>query len=432
FYPSAGNLRLTRFDGPDVYSWKVLVQKASPHYRPGDWNALKVRIIDRNNIKCYVNDHLVADLTDAQLPGGRLGLAKFRDTRAEFKQFQVENQIPTSRLSPDVVKRITKSIEAMPPQSPPKPELVDKLAADGRAGVAALRERAQQLEQQAVKLRELAAAVHQKQTLTELSRLFRAKESEIDLLHAALLVAKLDNDELDVDAYRQEVDRMAKKIAAGLAKKADDKAKLAALNKFLFSERGFHGSRTDYYHKSNSYINEVIDDREGLPITLSVLYMEMARRIGLKVVGVSLPGHFVVRHVPAKGEPQLIDVFEGGKFLSRQEAEQRAVAYTGEPFDAKSLAAATKQAIVLRMLTNLEGLARRDRDGPAMLRYVDAKVTIAPDLAGERWLRALLRYQAGQRQGAMEDADWLLEHRPKGIELNRVIEFRQMLNRREK
>src|SRR5205085_3981371 len=95
------------------------------------------------------------------------------------------------------------------------------------------------------------------------------------------------------------------------------------LNKFLFGKGGFHGSRADYYHRSNSYLNEVIDDREGLPITLSVLYLELARRIGLKAEGVGLPGHFVVRHLPAKGEPQLIDVFDGGKPLSRQDAEKK-------------------------------------------------------------------------------------------------------------
>src|SRR5204862_4517779 len=98
-------------------------------------------------------------------------------------------------------------------------------------------------------------------------------------------------------------------------------AKLAALNEYLFVGNGFHGSRTDYYHKANSFLSRVIDDREGLPITLSVLYIELAQRLGLKIEGVGLPAHFVVRHVPANGEPQLIDVFEGAKPLSRDEAE---------------------------------------------------------------------------------------------------------------
>src|SRR5205823_14916082 len=93
----------------------------------------------------------------------------------------------------------------------------------------------------------------------------------------ALLLAKLDNEELDPSAYRKEVERMARDLSAQLSKDADEKAKLTALNQYLFKERGFHGSRTDYYSRSNSYLNEVIDDREGLPITLSVLYLEVAR-----------------------------------------------------------------------------------------------------------------------------------------------------------
>src|SRR5581483_1333230 len=223
-----------------------------------------------------------------------------------------------------------------------------------------LRERARLLEQQAARLRELAAAVHQKRVLGELTKVLAGKEDDIDLLHAALLIAKLDNDELDVDLYRRDVDRMAQG--------AGDAARLEALRKYLFEERGFHGSRGDYYNRSNSYLNEVIDDREGLPITLSVLYLELARRLGVKVVGVGLPGHFVVKHVPAKGEPRLIDVYDGAKPLSREEAAKKVEAITGEPLRDEHLAAVTKRAIIVRMLHNLLGVARSERDGKAMLR----------------------------------------------------------------
>jgi len=155
------------------------------------------------------------------------------------------------------------------PDAPPKPELVEALQADGADGAAVLREQARRLEQQATRLRELAVAVHQKRVQTELAKLLRGKEDAIDLVHAALLIALLDNDDLDVHAYRKEVERMARELAATFPRDADEKAKLAALNKYLFAERGFHGSRSDYYQRSNSYLNAVIDDREGIPITLS-------------------------------------------------------------------------------------------------------------------------------------------------------------------
>ena len=107
----------------------------------------------------------------------------------------------------------------------------------------------------------------------------------------------------------------------------------------------------------------MIDDREGLPITLSVLYIELARRLGLKIVGVGLPGHFVVRHVPAKGEAQLIDVYEGGKVLtaSRGGASKCATS-PGRPLAGSDLAPVAKRAIIVRMLHNLLGVARGERD----------------------------------------------------------------------
>jgi regulator of sirC expression with transglutaminase-like and TPR domain len=298
--------------------------------------------------------------------------------------------------------------------------------------VTVLRDRARLLEQQAAQLRELAVAVHQKRVQAELVKLLTGKEEDIDLLRAGLLVARLDNDEVDVDAYCKEVERMGKDLAGRLPKGADDKAKLAELNKYFFTVRGFHGSRHDYYHRSNSYLNEVIDDREGLPITLSVLYVELAHRIGLNVVGVALPGHFIVKYVPAKGDDELIDVFEGGTPLSRAEAAKRVEALTEETLRDEHLAAAPKRAIVVRMLQNLMGLADRDHDAEGMLRYLDAIVAIAPDAAEERWSRAVLRFKMGRRDEALQDTDYLLEHGPKGLDRERVLEFRKLLDRPER
>jgi regulator of sirC expression with transglutaminase-like and TPR domain len=294
-----------------------------------------------------------------------------------------------------------------------------------------LRERARLLEQQAAQLRQLAQAVHQKRVQAELVKLLAGKEEDIDLARAALLLARLDNDEVDVDAYLREIDRLAKEAGAGLPKDADDKARLEALNKYLFKERGFHGSRGDYYHRSNSYLNEVIDDREGLPITLSVLYMELGRRLGLKIVGVGLPGHFVVKHVPAKGEDQLIDVYDGGKFLTREDAAKIVRLAGRTTLKDEHLTPATKKAVVVRMVQNLMGLATRDADEAAMLRYLDLSLALAPDSGPERWMRAVLRFRGGQNRAAREDVDWLLEHEPAGVDREEVLELRKRLTRPE-
>jgi serine protease Do len=431
FYPTSAKLRLTRFDGPDVFSWKVLRELRSEFYLPGEWNVLKVRI-EKDRMRCYVNDHLVVESTDTSLAGGTVGLAMFRDTHAEFKRFQVAREIAPSRLPQDVVARIRKKVAKLPADQGVKPELVDSLIPDAPASLTVLRDRAAQLEKEAAQLRKLALAVHQKRVLADLARVLAGKEEDIDLLHAALLIAKLDNEELDIEAYRKEVERMARTVAAGLPGKADAAAKLAALDRYLFTDRGFHGSRMDYYTRANSYLNEVIDDREGLPITLSVLYIELSRRLGLNVAGVGLPGHFIVKYLPLKGEGQLVDVYDGGKRLSRDDAAQIVRRIGDQPLLPKHLAAVPKKAIIVRMLHNLLNVARGERDGESMLRYLDAIVAIAPTSAEERVARAVLRVQAGDRRGALEDADWLLEHQPEGIDLNRVRELREFLMQPER
>ncbi len=422
FYPTGGKLRLTRFDGPDVFTWKILKDEASPHYNPGEWNTLKVRL-EKGRIRCYVNDKLAIESDDAELTAGKVGVAKFRDTNAEFKQFRVGKALPSLTPSADVMARVQKAVE----KTPTGPDAIAKLTPEGSSGLSALREQARLLEQQAVQLRQLAHSVHQQAVLNDLLKAQTGKEDEIDLLRAALLIARLDNEEVDVEHYRGEVERMAKKIAASLPKDADDRAKLAALNRFLFTERGFHGSRGDYYHRSNSYLSEVIDDREGLPITLSVLYTEMARRLGLRAVGVGLPGHFVVRVHPAKGEPELIDVFDGGKVLTKEEAAKKVESITGRALKDADLVAVSKRAILVRMLHNLLRVAGAENDVPGSLRYLDAILTLAPDSVEERGMRAGLRYKSGDNAGALKDVDWLLEKMPEGLDVEGVREFRKLL-----
>jgi regulator of sirC expression with transglutaminase-like and TPR domain/S1-C subfamily serine protease len=428
FYPTGGKLRLTRFDGPDVLSWNILQDRASEFYHPGEWNTLKVRV-EKEKLLCFVNDHLVFESDDTGLRSGAAGLCKFRDTRAEFKNFQLAREIAAPRRSPEGQARIQKLIKEMAPQQPIKPEAIEPLLPDAPTNIDLLRDEAKKLEQQAVRLRELAQQVHLKKVQRELVKVLAGKEDDIDLLHAALLIARMDNEELDLDAYRKEVDRMARTVTDALPKNADDHARLAALDRYLFKEQGFHGSREDYYHRSNSYLNEVIDDREGLPITLSVLYLELARRVGAKVVGVGMPGHFIVRFMPTKGEPRLIDVYERGETMSREEAEKRIRAITGGALKEEHLAAVTKKAIVVRMLQNLKNVAMGERDNAALLRYVDTILTVTPDSADERLIRALLRFRSADKQSALEDVNWLMENKPDGIDLEEVQKLKEAIGK---
>ncbi len=428
FYPSNGGLQLTRFDGPDVLNWKILSQQNSAAYRQGEWNKLHVRVTAQR-VVCSVNGHAVISLEMADAPVGRVGLAKFRDTKAEFKGFQLGKELASPHAPADVAARIDKLLTELPADRLPALALTEQLAAAGEVTPSSLTERADRLAQQALQLRRLSEGLTQSRVQADLLKQLNQPEEEIDLLIATLLISCLDNAEIDIESYRELVNRMAADIAGGIPADADEEARLAALNKFFFEESGFHGSRTYYYHRANSYINEVLDDREGLPITLSVVYMELARRLALKVEGVGLPGHFVVRFRPAMGAARLLDVFDRGEVITDEEANERVLAATGSPLTAESRQAMTKRAIALRILNNLVGAAQRAGDESAMLRYLDATLALSPDAAEQRWARALLRWQSGEHEGAKQDADWLIEHQPAGAELERVRDFRAILQR---
>jgi regulator of sirC expression with transglutaminase-like and TPR domain len=401
-----------------VLSWKILHERPSPRYRPEAWNHLRVRRT-AERIACFVNDELVFESSDRGLVGGRVGLAKFRDTEAEFRSFAVGRELPPAMPPKEALARIESLTAALPDGGPPARELVAKLLAEGEAVRAALAERAAALERQARQVESLAAAVHERRTLEALTRLVAEDESKIDLFRAALLIAKLDNPDLDVEASIRELDRLAADIAKR-SEGADEAAKLAALNRLLFDELGFHGSRGDYYNRANSYVNEVLDDREGIPITLSVVYMELARRLGLRVEGVGFPGHFLVRHVSADGEPRWLDVFDSAAVRSREDLARQLLEQSGDELVDEHLATVGPKAILVRMLGNLRGIAMREGSQADLLRYLDAVLAIEPDSARDRVMRMVTAARLGRRDTALEDARWLLEHQPPDIELEQV------------
>jgi serine protease Do len=428
FYPSAGRLRLTRFDGPDVLSWKILDERPSPRYRPGGWNHLRVSRHD-GKITCFVNDDVVFESTDQGLTGGRVGLAKFRETEAEFRGFAVGRDLPPVMPPPEVLARIESLTSALPAEGPPARGIIEKLLPEGDAVGAALSGRATELERQAAQLEALAAAIHERRTLDRLTQLVDCDEAEIDLFLASLVIAKLDNPDLDIDASRRELDRLADDVAKRLPKDADDDAKLAMLTNVLFNELGFHGSRGDYYNRSNSYVNEVLDDREGIPITLAIVSMEVARRLGLKLEGVGFPGHFLLSYTPAAHAAgginatnaiKWIDVFDRATERTRDDLARQLREDSGEELTDDHLAVVGPRKILVRMIGNLLGVASREGRQADTLRYLDAILVIDPDSSRDRVTRMVTAARLGRRDTALEDARWLLAHEPPGIDLDQI------------
>ncbi|HIN94195.1 MAG TPA: tetratricopeptide repeat protein, partial [Planctomycetes bacterium] len=250
-----------------------------------------------------------------------------------------------------------------------------------------------------------------------------------DLLQAALLIALLDEEEIDIEAYVRLIERMVADISKKINKDANSADKLAALDQYLFQDNGFHGSRFDYYHRANSYLNRVIDDREGLPITLCVLYIELGRRLGLTIEGIGLPGHFVVQHIGDNKKPQLIDVFNEGKRLSRKDAMKLVAEHSNQPFQEDYLKPVPKRLIVSRMLNNLMGLAQQKEDKESMLRYVELMMALDSHSVQSRGMRAILRFETGRKKSAIADLDWFLEHRPENLDLDRIQQMREFFTR---
>ena len=442
FYPSAGNLRLTLFDGPDVNSWTILHNQPHEAWRPEEWNTLTVRV-HSDRMECFVNGTLVVESRDPALRSGKVGLAAFRGTVAEFRRFEVgRDLLPTS---PDASHYETLRLfaDAVRWNVPVQQAQLDELAPLGESAVDFMTAESTRLEQKARQLKTLARDLHQagvrRELMEELSRTSESPEvvgtptdgptsTGISLLKCALLLAKIDNPDVDVQLYLDRVDSMADELKKSLPAEASDAARLARLDQWLFEEMGVRGSRYEYDSPSNSYLNEVIDDREGIPISLSIFYMELAARLQLNVVGVGLPGHFVVRFQPTTpgAQPETIDVFERGKRLSEQDI-QRILAEAGFPDESRFREARTPRQILERMLMNLLSLAESQRRDADVLSCLETLTMIEPANVEYRAKRLEMRARTGRLSMAIDDASWFISEQPPGVDVERVRELRQSL-----
>lgn len=432
FYPSNGRLRLTCFKGPSVYSWQVLEELESEHYLPKQWNRLRVRI-EPDRFQCFVNGHLVIESTDKQLTEGKLGLVKFRDTNPDFKGFACGLELAADTLSDSMRARLAELFDQPGRWNDIDRQLIDELGQTSEPVTQELERQALRLEDRAEQLRRLAADVKLAPTLRQLSELIAAESADqSQLLRGTLLIAQLDNPDINIDAYQQRVVEMADEIRESLPDDTDPIARRYALHKYLFEENGFHGGRSEYYHRANSYLNRVIDDREGLPITLSILYMELGRRLGLKIEGVGLPGHFIVKHVVDDDQQQLIDVFDRGALLSRDDAGTIVANSSRRAMVDDDLRAQTVVEILSRVLNNLIGIASGKQDIEAMNRYCEAQVAINPESTESRMMRSQIRVMTGRTLGAIEDLDWLIANGPPGLNRAQAQQLRAALLERQR
>lgn len=422
FYPTNGALRLTRFLGPTLFEWTVLQTVPSQQYHPGEWNNIKVRI-EGARIICSVNGDVVIDMEDPALGTGKAGLCKFRSPTAEFRRFRIGAEIPSETLEKSQRAEVRELASRIDTRSPPQDSIIDKLAEFGSPAIMELKARTTELEKEAFRTRHLAGLVHQRIIEKKLAGLLKDKQEDFDLVHAALLVSRVDNLELETGPYLDLLERFSEELKDRLDGVSEPKKKLQELISFFTDDLGFRGSRMEYYNRANSYLNEVIDDREGLPISLSVLFVELGRRAGISLEGIGIPRHFIVRHKPEKGEAALVDVFDNCKVINLEDASR----LSGVPLGPDSLVASSKRDILERMVRNLVNVSTMERDVQSILRYLDLLLLLREEAAGERWQRAVLRARTGQPEGAAKDLDWLIEHHPEGIDMKNVESLRRRL-----
>ena len=241
-------------------------------------------------------------------------------------------------------------------------------------------------------------------------------EAEIDLAEASLLIAGEEYPDLDPARYLARLDELGSALRRQ-AEGACAEDAVAALNRLLFEQERFRGNTEDYYDPRNSFLNDVLDRRTGIPISLSTVYMEVARRAGLAMEGVGLPGHFVVR-LSSPSAPVLVDPFHAGAVITPEECQRRLDRiYSGRRrLDPTMLASCGRKAILSRMLRNLKGIYVKAGDYARALRTVEMLRILDPDSVDELRDRGVLYAALDCYAAAAADLEGYLALRPQCAE----------------
>jgi regulator of sirC expression with transglutaminase-like and TPR domain len=259
---------------------------------------------------------------------------------------------------------------------------------------------------------------------TELLKdLLARRPSAIELDRVALEIARLEHPELDAGRFIAELDRYAFEIAVRADDLSDGPRFVEAANDYLFRELGLRGNNDDYYHPDNSCLNRVIESKQGMPISLSVIYMEVSRRLAKPVEGIGLPGHFLVRYDDGDFATY-IDPFHGGTLLDAQGCCQLAQVEWLEP---EFLAPVDRRSIAMRMINNLRNIYFTRRDSAQALKLLDLLIAAEPESADEHKQRAVVLLQMKRIAPALTAFRRYLELAPEAADRQLIEEQIQNL-----
>ena len=241
-------------------------------------------------------------------------------------------------------------------------------------------------------------------SLHEFAREVSRPEPEIDLARAALAIARCEYPELDVRAYLDRLTALADGARSAQAS-ADPLARLHRLREYLFEEQEFRGNAEDYYDPRNSFLNAVLDRRLGIPITLSLVVIEVGRRLDLELDGIGLPGHFIIG-ARVGGERVLLDPFNAGGILTGDGCAELVGRALGRPVPLRAayFTPVTKRQFLTRILTNLKGVYWRRDDWRQVVRVIDRLLVLDPEAGGEWRDRGMAWSSLGDLRRGL--ADW--------------------------
>lgn len=247
-------------------------------------------------------------------------------------------------------------------------------------------------------------------------------EKEVDLASAALVIALDEYPTLDIQKYLREIDAMASAIRSEMDFSVGGRLDaIRKLSRFLFQVKGFRGNTDDYYDPRNSYLNEVLERRLGIPISLSLVFIEVGKRAGLELEGVGMPGHFVVKCL-YDGREILVDPFNQGGVLTEDECRKRLELQfgTGFEFSRSFLDSVNKHQILTRMLTNLKGIYLERQEFRKALGAIEKILIVNPESPSEIRDRASVHFKLNSFSSALADWVYYLEMKPEAADAEDV------------
>ena len=251
--------------------------------------------------------------------------------------------------------------------------------------------------------------------------------TSVSLATLGLLVSTLEYPEINIDEELASFTQLESVLSRRIQSNSSLLQKLNEISDYFFSELRFSGNAKNYYDHKNSFINEVLNRRQGIPITLAIVYMEIASRLGIDVAGIGMPGHFLVR---ASDETEIfyIDVFDNGTVLSKDECEKNFNDHVSAPFtwDDRYLSPVDDKYIVVRLLRNLKYIYLSEGKSKQAYKVMDLIVGLEPDNVFEIRDRGMIGFRVGHQRQSIDDLKRFLKKEPVGrsaVEASSVLEL---------